>query len=91
MMPPLPARALLALQRVLLVALLAPVVLIAAIAAVPALALLPFLSGGTDRAVKLIAAHTAYARALLSSSRVDCSGRCDSRPFTTTARGWHTS
>jgi hypothetical protein len=72
MISPLPARPLLALQRVLLVALLAPVVLIAATAAIPAFALLPFLPGGTDRAVKLITAHAAYARTLLSSSRSGC-------------------
>jgi hypothetical protein len=72
MMPPMPARVLLALQRVLLVALLAPVALIAATAAVPALVLLPFLPGGTDRAVKLITAYAAYARTLLNSSRDPC-------------------
>jgi hypothetical protein len=69
MMSHLHACALLALQRVLLVALLAPVVLIAAIAAIPAFALLPFLPGGTDRVVKLLTAHAAYTRTLLSSSR----------------------
>jgi hypothetical protein len=69
MMPPVPAHALPAGQRVLLVALLAPVVLIAAAAAIPAFVLLPFLPGGTDRVVKLITAHTAYVRALLNSSR----------------------
>lgn len=71
MMSLLPARVLLALERVLLVALLAPVVVIAATAAIPALVLLPFFPGGTDRAVKLITAHTTYARTLLSSSRSD--------------------
>lgn len=69
MMCPVPARALVALQRVLLVALLAPVVLIAAAAAIPAFTLLPLLPNGTDRAVKLMAAYTAYARTLLSSSQ----------------------
>jgi hypothetical protein len=61
----------LALQRVLLVTLLAPVILIAATAAIPAHAMLPFLPGGIDRAVKLISAYTAYARTLLSVSRPD--------------------
>lgn len=69
MMCPVPARALVALQRVLLVALLAPVVLIAAAAAIPAFALLPLLPNGTDRAVTLMGAYTAYARTLLSSSQ----------------------
>ena len=58
-----------AFQRVLLVALLAPVVLLAATAAVPALVVLPFFPTGTERTVKLISAWTAYARALLSGSR----------------------
>lgn len=58
-----------ALQRVLLVALLTPAVLIALTAAVPALTVMPFLSGGTDRAIKLLAAHTRYLYTLLTSSR----------------------
>lgn len=58
-----------AIQRVLLVALLAPVVLVAAAAAVPAMVVLPFLPNGTERAVKLISAWTSYARTLLLSSR----------------------
>ncbi|MDV7220432.1 dTMP kinase [Streptomyces prunicolor] len=58
-----------ALQRVLLVALLTPAVLIALTAAVPALAVLPFLPGGTDRAIKLLAAHTRYLSTLLTNSR----------------------
>lgn len=58
-----------AIQRVLLVALLAPVVLLAAVAAVPAMVVLPFLPNGTERAVKLISAWTSYTRTLLSSSR----------------------
>ncbi|MFI0860809.1 dTMP kinase [Streptomyces smyrnaeus] len=66
---PILARPLGALQRVLLVALLTPAVLIALAAAVPALALLPFLPGGTDRAIKLLTAHTTYLRTLLTTSR----------------------
>ncbi|MET9196680.1 dTMP kinase [Streptomyces olivaceus] len=58
-----------ALQRVLLVALLTPAALIALTAAVPALTVMPFLAGGTDRAVKLLAAHTRYLHTLLTSSR----------------------
>ncbi|WP_435610494.1 hypothetical protein [Streptomyces sp. C10-9-1] len=38
-------------------------------AAVPALIVLPFLPGGTDRAIALLTAHTAYLRALLTGSR----------------------
>ncbi|MGW4759694.1 dTMP kinase [Streptomyces chartreusis] len=58
-----------ALQRVLIVALLTPAVLVALTAAVPALVLLPFLPGGTDRAIKLFTAHTRYLGTLLTSSR----------------------
>lgn len=58
-----------ALQRVLLVALLAPAVLVALAAAVPALALLPFFPRGTDRATKLLSAHTRYLSTLLTESR----------------------
>ncbi|MFE5088491.1 hypothetical protein [Streptomyces mirabilis] len=57
------------MRRVLLVALLAPAVLVALIAAVPALALLPFFPGGTDRAIKLLAAHARYLSTLLTNSR----------------------
>ncbi|MFD8347224.1 hypothetical protein ACFV2C_33790 [[Kitasatospora] papulosa] len=31
--------------------------------------MLPFLPGGTDRAIALLTAHTAYLRALLAGSR----------------------
>lgn len=66
----LPAtRTLGALQRVLLVALLTPAVLISLTTAIPALAVLPFLSGGTDRAVTLLTAHTHYLNSLLTNSR----------------------
>ncbi|MGW6732354.1 dTMP kinase [Streptomyces sp. NPDC055013] len=58
-----------ALQRVLIVALLTPAVLVALAAVLPALALLPFLPGGTDRAVKLLTAHTRYLSTLLTNSR----------------------
>ncbi|MEU5403885.1 dTMP kinase [Streptomyces californicus] len=58
-----------AIQRVLLVALLTPAVLLALAAAVPALIVLPFLPGGTDRAIALLTAHTAYLKALLTGSR----------------------
>ncbi|MFF5480932.1 dTMP kinase [Streptomyces sp. NPDC012935] len=58
-----------ALQRVLIVALLTPAVLVALAAVLPALALLPFLPGGTDRAIKLLTAHTRYLSTLLTNSR----------------------
>ncbi|MFE1986077.1 dTMP kinase [Streptomyces mirabilis] len=71
MLPPwLPSpRTVGALQRVLLVALLTPAVLVALGAAVPALVLLPLLPGGTDRATKLLSAHTRYLSTLLTESR----------------------
>jgi hypothetical protein len=71
MLPPwLPnLRALGAIQRVLMVALLTPAVLIALAANLPALIVLPFLPGGTDRATKLLAAHTRYLTILLTNSR----------------------
>ncbi|MFD5124729.1 hypothetical protein [Streptomyces sp. NPDC058385] len=50
-------------------ALLTPAVLVALIAAVSALILLPFLPGCTDRAVKLLTAHTRYLDTLLTNSR----------------------
>ncbi|MCZ7430185.1 hypothetical protein [Streptomyces sp. WMMC1477] len=53
------------LQRVLLVALLAPALLMALSATVPALAVL---TDGTDRADSLLRAHTTYLRALLTTS-----------------------
>lgn len=67
---PLPSpRALGAFQRVLVVALLAPAALLALTATLPALAVLPFLPGGTERAVGLLTAHTGYLRTLLTGSR----------------------
>lgn len=66
----LPApRALGAFQRVLTVALLTPAVLLALTAALPALTVLPFLPGGTDRAIKLLTAQTCYLTTLLTKSR----------------------
>ncbi|MFJ9776767.1 dTMP kinase [Kitasatospora sp. NPDC101157] len=56
-------------QRVLLVALLTPALLVTVLAAVPALVVLPFLPGGTDRAVRLLHTHTAQLRTLLNASR----------------------
>ncbi|HWU10535.1 MAG TPA: dTMP kinase [Streptomyces sp.] len=58
-----------ALQRVLLVALLTPGMLVAMVAAFPALLVLPFLKGGTERCIKLLAAQTKYLRTLLTGSR----------------------
>jgi hypothetical protein len=58
-----------AFQRVLLVALLTPAVLIALLATIPALALLPFFPAGTDRATRLLSAHTRYLNTLLTNSR----------------------
>ena len=58
-----------ALQRVLNIALLTPAVFMALAAALPALMVLPFLPGGTDRAIKLLAAHTRYLATLLAHSR----------------------
>ncbi|WP_340563506.1 hypothetical protein [Streptomyces sp. GSL17-111] len=37
-------------------------------ATIPALAVLPFLTDGTDRAVRLLRAHNAYLRTLLTTS-----------------------
>lgn len=65
----LSSRALGALQRVLLVALLAPALLVAIVAAVPAMLILPFLPRGTERTVRLLKAHTAYLRTLLTASQ----------------------
>ncbi|MEU4142948.1 dTMP kinase [Streptomyces parvulus] len=56
------------LRRVLLVALLTPALLLALTATVPALAVLPFLTDGTERAVRLLWAHNAYLRTLLATS-----------------------
>ncbi|MGY5052398.1 dTMP kinase [Streptomyces sp. 900105755] len=64
-----PTRSLTALQRVLLVALLAPVALLWAVALLPAMLVLPFRLYGTERLVELITAHTSYAWALLTGSR----------------------
>ncbi|MFJ2818486.1 dTMP kinase [Streptomyces sp. NPDC087294] len=73
MLPPwLPSpRALCALQRVLLVTLLTPAVLIALTTAIPALVVLPFFPSGTDRAIKILTAHTRYLSTLLTNSRPD--------------------
>ncbi|MER5757472.1 dTMP kinase [Streptomyces sp. NPDC002088] len=62
-------RTLATLQRVLLVALLTPAVLAALAATIPAMVLLPFLPGGTDRTIRLLAAQRAYLRTLLTGSR----------------------
>ncbi|MDH6108007.1 hypothetical protein P3T36_007673 [Kitasatospora sp. MAP12-15] len=72
---PLGGRALGPVQRVLLVALTVPVLAVVTVAAVPALVVLPFLPGGTDRAVRLIRSHVAYARTLLM-----CSGPAPAKP-----------
>lgn len=55
------------LRRVLLVALLVPALLLALTATVPALVFLPFLTDGTERAVRLLRAHNAYLRTVLTS------------------------
>ncbi|MEV5847403.1 dTMP kinase [Streptomyces sp. NPDC051985] len=62
-------RTLATLQRVLLVALLTPAVLAALAAAIPAMTLMPFLPGGTDRAIRLLAAQRTYLSTLLAGSR----------------------
>jgi hypothetical protein len=67
--PPVSAQPLGPLQRVILVALLTPAVLLALTAAVPALIVLPFRPGGTDRAIRLLDANTAYLRVLLIGTR----------------------
>jgi hypothetical protein len=68
MLPWLPApRTIGAFHRVLTVALLTPAVLIALTAALPALIVLPFLPGGTGRAIKLLGAHTRYLKTLLAN------------------------
>jgi hypothetical protein len=56
-------------QRVVLVALCAPAMLLLVAATVPALIVLPFRKDGIDRAAKILAAHTTYARVVLASSR----------------------
>ncbi|WP_457028515.1 dTMP kinase [Kitasatospora sp. P5_F3] len=66
---PLGPRVLGHLQRVLLVALLAPVLLITVLATVPALAVLPFLRNGNRRTVNLLNTHAATATVLLRGSR----------------------
>jgi hypothetical protein len=71
----IPPRALVATQRTAIFALVAPVLLLITIAAVPAFAVLPFVHGGTDRVVKLLRAHSAYARTLLTGSRNSASER----------------
>jgi hypothetical protein len=68
------------MARVLTLALLAPCLLLTTFAALPALIILPFCANGTERAIKLIAAHTSYARALLHGTRpasVPLAGRDD--------------
>lgn len=57
-----------ALQRVLLVGLGTPALTLAMAASLPALALLPFLPHGTERAAKLLRAHAAYLRTLMTTS-----------------------
>ncbi|MFJ9459704.1 dTMP kinase [Kitasatospora sp. NPDC101447] len=68
---PLGPRAFSSLQRVLLVALLAPVLLITVLATVPALVVLPFLRDGNRRTASLLRSHTDAAAALLAGSRTD--------------------
>lgn len=68
MLPPWPPGSS-ALKRVLLVALLTPVLIVALAASLPALLVLPFLPGGTDRAIRLMRAHRSYLLALLKESR----------------------
>lgn len=68
MLPPWPPGST-APMRVLLVGLLTPVLLIALAASLPALLVLPFLPCGTDRAIRLLAAHRSYLLALLTESR----------------------
>jgi hypothetical protein len=58
-----------ALQRILVIALLAPAVVLALLAALPALSVLPFLPNGTERYIRLLGAHTSYLRTLLVNSR----------------------
>ncbi|MFD0568476.1 hypothetical protein ACFQ0T_03285 [Kitasatospora gansuensis] len=57
------------LQRVLLVALLAPVLAVMVLATVPALAVLPFLPDGDRRTVSLLKTHATTAAVLLRGSR----------------------
>jgi len=58
-----------ALQRVLLVGLGTPALTLAMAACIPALVFLPFFPNGTERAVNLLRAHTAYLRTLMTTSR----------------------
>lgn len=58
-----------ALQRVLLVGLGTPALTLAMAASLPALALLPFLPHGTERTARLLRAHAAYLRTLMTTSQ----------------------
>jgi hypothetical protein len=66
---PVDPRALANLQRVLLVALLAPAHLVTVLATVPALVVLPFLPDGSRRTAALLRSHAALAATLLRGSR----------------------
>jgi hypothetical protein len=66
---PIPTAALSGLQRVLLVAALAPALLIVVVASIPAILVLPFLDDGVQRAKSLLGAHTKLVATLLRDSR----------------------
>ena len=71
MIPSLAPRQLSALQRVLLVALFVPGMLLMTASTLPALMVLPFFPGGTERAIKLLNVHKAYATAVFTGSASD--------------------
>jgi len=62
------------LQRVALVALLAPVLLLMAAATVPATVVLAFVRDGPQRIGALLAAFTSFGRMLLAESRTPGGG-----------------
>ncbi|MFC6064360.1 hypothetical protein [Streptomyces ochraceiscleroticus] len=71
-----PPPALAPLQRVLIVALIAPTLLLITVAALPALAVMPFFPGGTERSIALLRAHMAYVRTLLTGSQSNSPTGC---------------
>jgi hypothetical protein len=76
---PMAARTAGNLQRVLLVALLAPALLITVLATTPALLVLPFLPRGTERAIELLQIHGANSATLLNASRAEDSAKAPTR------------
>ncbi|GAA1107682.1 dTMP kinase [Kitasatospora arboriphila] len=70
---PLTASMLSVLQRTLLLTLFTPALVLLTLSAVPALTVLPFFACGTDRALRILGAHTGYAKTLLQYSQGEAS------------------